>query len=57
MERGGIDNVGFVINKNYYTIRNPNYEGIKDLLAANVKVEDSTDIRETIICLRNSIHL
>lgn len=56
IERGGIDNVGFVINKKYYTIRNPNYEGIKDLLNAHTKVEDTTDFRETLICLRNSIH-
>ena len=57
LERNGIDNIGFVINKNYHTIRNPNYEGIKDLLNAHVKVDDSRDIRDTLICLRNSIHL
>jgi hypothetical protein len=44
-----------VINKNYHTIRNPNYEGIKDLLNLNVKVDDTSDIRQTLICLRNSI--
>ena len=55
LERGGIDNIGFVINAQYYTIRNPNYEGIKDLLNANVRIEDSKDIRETLKCLRHSI--
>lgn len=55
LESGGIDGVGFIINKNYYTIRKPNYEGIKDLLNANVKIDDTIDIRDTLICLRNSI--
>jgi hypothetical protein len=40
-----MDNIGFVINNKYYTIRNPNYEGIKDLLNAHVQVGDTKDIR------------
>ena len=55
LERDGIDNIGFIINEKYHTIRNPNIEGIKDLLAANLKVEDTTDIRNTLQCLRHSI--
>lgn len=55
LERGGIDKIGFVINEKYHTIRNPNYEGIKDLLTANMHIEDTTDIRNTIQCLRHSI--
>ena len=38
LERGGITGIGFVINENYYTIRQPNYEGIKDLLMSAMKI-------------------
>lgn len=55
LERGGIDNIGFVINGSYFTLRNPNMEGIKDLLIANMKIEDTKDIRSTLQCLRHSI--
>jgi hypothetical protein len=34
--KGDMDNIGFAINNKYCTIRNPKYEGIKDLLKAHV---------------------
>lgn len=55
LERDGIDHIGFVINAKYHTIRNPNYEGIKDLLTANLFVDDGSDIRQTMQCLRHSL--
>lgn len=44
-----------MINENYYTIRQPNYEGIKDLLTSNMRICESVDFLSTLVCLRHSI--
>ena len=48
LERGGITGIGFVINENYYTIRQPNYEGIKDLLLNYMKIGETVDFIKTL---------
>jgi primase-polymerase (primpol)-like protein len=55
LDRSGIEGIGFVMNENYYTIRQPNYEGIKDLLTANMKISDTTDFTRSLTVLRHSI--
>ena len=55
INRNGITNIGFIINEQCITIRNPNYEGIKDLLTQRLHVVDTTDFRNTIQCLRHTI--
>lgn len=55
IEMEALDNIGFVINENYHTIRNPNVNGIKDLLNTYAKVGDTRDICKTLICLSSAI--
>lgn len=54
MERG-LNGFGFIINGEYFTIKKPNLEAIKDILTANMVVSQEDNYLFTLRKLRHVI--